>query len=222
MNLGARILLILALLAPSVVFAQTTTSPTLILTWQAHSYLPAGYQGKALPPRDSTVDVYLEFLDGGKITPLTNQVVRWQVNKSFVAAGNNLTRLSFPLDKFTTKIYTVTATVKEYNGADYEKTIVINRTDPLVVVRNEPFRKDAAGTHANLTAEPYFFSSANPSDYLFNWIVNEITAGNRLGRLTLTVPPAAATQALKVSVDVTNRNNEIESAQASAQFIISN
>src|SRR3989344_3379333 len=146
--------------------------PMLILTWQAHSLVPTDYQPKALPPRDSSVDVYLEFIDGGKIIPLDKNTVRWEVNSRFLAAGINLKQVSFPLDRYTTRAYTVTASIKDYNGQNYEKTVLINRVNPLVALQNSPLQKNSAGTQIDFFAEPFFFSSLNPSDYLFKWLIN--------------------------------------------------
>lgn len=183
--------------------------PMLFLTWQAHSFVPTDYPAKVLPPRDSTVDVYLEFTDGGEIVPLDEQTVRWQVNGSVIAGGTGLKQISFPLNQFTTRKYTVTATVKSYNGQNYEKTVVINRVDPLVALIN-------SGTE--FFAQPFFFSSLNPGDYLFNWSLNGVLADNHLASLKLN--PPAEPQTFSVGVTAVNRNNEIESAFAKRQFII--
>jgi len=196
--------------------------PTIILTWQAHAYVPAGYQGKILPPRDSTVDVYLEFVDAGKIIPLDTRTIQWTVNGRFLAGGSGLTRLSFPLDQFTTRTYAVTATVKDYNDQDVAKTIVINRTNPLVIFGVPSSVKDAEGTHLNFTAAPFFFSSSNPSDYLFNWFVNGIAAAAQIGNLNVLLPPTNNQQTVSVDVSASNRNNEIESADSRREFIINN
>ena len=213
------------------VFAQTNTAPQIILTWQAHSYLPSGYQGKALPPRDSTVDVYLEFLDNDKIMPLDKNFIRYEVNDRFLAAGVGLKKVSFTLNQFTARNYVVTATVKEYRGSDtagdirgdtkdIKKSVVINRVDPLVVI-NAPIARNQIKTNtATLTALPYFFKSLNPSDLVFIWKVNNAFVEGFLSNLTLTLQPSAEPQTLFVSVTAANRDNSVESATASEKFII--
>lgn len=196
--------------------------PMLILTWQAHSFVPTNYQAKILPPRDSTVDVYLEFIDGGRIASLDKNLIRWQVNGNFLAAGINLKHVSFQLDRYLTRSYLVTATIKEYSGRDYEKSVLIKRVEPLVVLSNSAWQPVPAGQQTEFTAEPFFFSARNASDFLFDWIVNGTAIEKHLNRLPLTVPTANAPQTLAVSVTASNRANEIETASANRKFLINN
>lgn len=184
---------------------------TIILSWQAHSFVPANYAGKVLPPRDSVVDVYLEFTDNGKITPLDENIIRWEVNGKFLVGGANLKHITLPLDRFTTRTYAVTATVKNYNEQDVQKTVIVSRATPLVTLKSYG---------SDITATPYFFSSPNISDYVFNWIADGISAESKLSKLNLALPVGAESQTVSIEATASNRNNEVESATGKTQFII--
>lgn len=210
-----------ALCASTPSFAQTNQpTPTLILTWQAHSFVPSSYPGKVLPARDSSVDLALEFIVNGKITPLTDQTVRWTVNDRFLAANTSLTNISFKLDQFTTRTYTVTATVKDYQGQDFQKSVVIRRADPLVVIEAPYLAHTLNTTSATFTATPYFFTPSQVSDLFFSWAVSGLAIHNQSPKITLSLSPQTDPQSLSVSATITNRLNPVESANATEQFVI--
>ena len=214
---------LIGVLSPVIIFAQTNiSSPTMIMSWQASSYIPSGYPGKILPPRDSVVDVYLEFTDAGVVVPLNTHIIRWSVAGSFFAGGAGLNHIQFPLNRFTTKSYPITAVIKDYKGADIEKTVIINRADPFVTLRVIASEKVAGGTQVSFRASPFFFSSLNPNDYMFNWTVNRVRVSSRAETLTALLQGEETGQRASVKVTTTNLNNEIESADAERQFIINN
>ncbi|MCL5004571.1 MAG: hypothetical protein M1170_01335, partial [Patescibacteria group bacterium] len=55
-----------------------------LTTWKADGFVPAWYEGKILPSRGSRVSVSFELLKNGKISDLSNVVVRWYVNDNLV------------------------------------------------------------------------------------------------------------------------------------------
>lgn len=215
---------LISLMSPVGIMAQTKTAPpTLILSWQAHSYIPSDYPAKALPPRDSTVDVYLTFVDGGTIIPLTKQMVSWQINGEFFVSGVNLNHISFPLNRFTTRTYEIKATIKDYNYQNIEKTVLINRVNPLVSVQASPFLKNTSGTQLHFTARPFFMFSTNPNDYVFIWNINNVLYDARTDVVDVLLPSSAdARQTLSVGVSVQHRMNELESVSSRKEFIINN
>src|SRR3989338_5844802 len=75
-----------ALIFANASFAQTS-SPRVLLTWQAKNYVPAGYLGKALPSPSSIVTASVEIIDQGKIADLSKNNVYWYLNGSLVGSG---------------------------------------------------------------------------------------------------------------------------------------
>jgi hypothetical protein len=168
------------------------------------------------------VNVYLEFIDNGRIIPVEKELIKWEVNGRFLASELGLNRISFQLNQFTTREYIVTATVKEYNGADISKSILIRRVDPMVLIESPATEKTTAGIQTTFFAKPYYFSSLNVSDYLFNWKINNTDVEGKLAKLLLSIPNEAQNQIFTISATVANRNNEIEAVTMQKKYSTNN
>src|SRR4051812_25715047 len=73
--------------------------PQFLLTWKAlNSYVPASYNGKALPSHDSPVSVSLEIISGGKVANLKGVTINWYLDGGPLAGGVGLQHVVFNPD----------------------------------------------------------------------------------------------------------------------------
>lgn len=202
--------------------AQTVSPPpTLVLTWQAHAYVPSDYPGKILPPRGSSVDVSLLATDRGKIIDLSRTDIAWSVNGRHLNGGIGMTYFSFVLDQFTARTYTITASIRDWQGLpNMETSVAIRRADPMIVI-DAPYSKHLlTDQSAELTVIPYFFLINTVSDLTVSWEVNNKDINQQVNKLLLGILNASAGQTITVQSEAVNNNNAVESAADTQTFIV--
>lgn len=198
--------------------AQTSPSPSLIVTWKARAYVPASYQMKIFPPRNAVVDMHLMLLDGNQPADLSKTEIRWSVNGRFLASGAGLTKTSFTLDQFLTRTYKVKVQISEFKGKAFEKIIDIKRADPKVIIFSNGADNTLTGELAGLVAVPYFFLPTNDFEFGFAWNIDGQSLSNRLNTAVLNLASAQNNQIVTASVTVKSNNNALEQAAVSKQF----
>jgi len=158
------------------------------ILWEAESYTPAFYKGKAMPAPESVVKItaWPEFIYGGeKISP-NNLYYDWQINSKNKPdlSGLNKKSFTYKLSKLSAEDE-IAVTVSSYNKTIVaEKRIKIKSVSPKVVFYQEQPLEGVAYNNAlsdtvflsenaiGLRAEPYFFSSGFLNSLEFNWKIN--------------------------------------------------
>lgn len=208
---------------PLVLRAQGGSEPDLLVTWQAHTYAPPGYQGKVLPALGTPVDAALEFVENGALVDLSHEEVRWFLNENLLRGGLGLAQITFRIPVISTSEQVLRATVVGYQGADRERSVIIPVVAPRAVIdaaapRNE-IPKD--GT-VSLRAFPYFFTSSF-GNLTFSWKANgkePEEAGNRPDELILRVAGGLSGGEIELGLHITNRGNALEFAGSAIRLRI--
>lgn len=161
------------------------------LLWQADTYTPALYQGKALPTNESEITVVAmpEMLDekGNHYDP-TKLIYRWEKDSNFMKSqsGTGKHTFSFKADKIfgSNTVKVLVSTQDNTIQAEAETRIQIRAPfinlyyyDPLV----GPNYNQALGSKININqglvsmiAEPFFFNRSSLENNLLDltWLVN--------------------------------------------------
>lgn len=162
---------------------------TLELFWSADSYVPFGYQGRALPTKGSlvTVGAYLDVSGGDP----KNLRYSWFLDDIFQEAksGYGQNSLKFGVRRFNGSSHTVLLKVfNESRSFLVEKSITIPITSPEIVVYNKngsqinlPYTasmktfKVISDKEASFLALPYFFNIESLTDLEFEWALGDKT-----------------------------------------------
>ncbi|MDP2696224.1 MAG: hypothetical protein Q8O87_03185 [bacterium] len=185
------------------------TAPQFITSWKANSYVPAEYIGKALPTRDTGVDVAFDLIHNNRAVNLTQTEVRWYLNNKFQTSGLGLTNFDFDVSNITHSSQTIRIVVMDYNGADLTKSVIIPVADPqvtMVKIANNEYK-----------ALPYFFNIASLGDLDFQWSANGIvaTSDERPDTLTVNIQGGSLGATINISLSVKSLIDSIERAAKS-------
>ena len=167
------------------------------LVWEANSYTPPFYKGKALHPRQGNLKVVAmpEFVVNDKTIPPEKLIYNWSnetkgyQNQSGYGKNSLIVEGSILGQSNTVKVL-VTDPVTNLTA---QNSIKITPTDPQIVFyKNDPYYGyifDSALINSfNLTSEevqilavPYYFTKEKDSDLKYNWKLNNqtISAFNR-------------------------------------------
>lgn len=152
------------------VFAQTTTEPTAIITWQTNTYIPAWYGGKALPTKGSKIDLAVMLIDSGKVIDVSSKKINWYVNEALISSGVGATSATFLTDATLDKNYSIRASIQGYNLKNIEGKTGIRTTAPKLTLRQSLLDT----THV-IQAIPFFFNTQTLAGLTLNWILNGAT-----------------------------------------------
>lgn len=189
--------------------AQTATE--FLVTWKASAFVPAGYQGKILPTRESVINISFDVIDSGKIADLSRNEIRWKSGGKIINSGIGSKNSSFVISKIAVDELRINITILNSKGRDLNKSISIPIADPEVVIQQ-------IGP-ASFEAKPYFFNINNVSLLNFDWTANgEKPAGSpknpnilTIENLTETIKTSLGIK-LNLGVKATNILNPIENA----------
>jgi len=184
-----------------------------MMTWRALNFFPADFRGKALPTEGSQVAVSVAYLQSGKFVDLSNLLIRWYVDGTFVTRGTGLTEYVFKTTKQNGEMHVVRVSIEFAGGGRYESSVVVPVNDRRLVLRGVGPQALAPDTDTTVEAFPYFFNVISLADLTFFWTVNGArTAGVNGNAITITIPHANATAggALDVSVVAQGKRDLIE------------
>jgi hypothetical protein len=201
------VIFILFVLATSA--SAQVSQPQMILTWQAETYTPPDFSGKALPIADSRIIAGVDLIDGGARTDLSGQRINWYLNDDFYQGGPGLTRVNFPAPHIigATSIR-LRVSIPDY-GSGAGKTIIIPVVPPEAVITSSAPGLEASAVPFVLEATPYFFNVRSPSDLQYVWSINKspVGAGNPF---TATEEIAKSGSATTLELRVSNPLRTIE------------
>lgn len=171
------------------------------LVWEADTYTPPFYKGKALYGHQSTLHVTAlpDFVtqNGTRRDP-SRLVYRWKQNGSVMSEASGFGKQTFSFEgTVITRPFTVDVEVTDPNStlkgvaslriASSEPKLLMYEDSPLYGIR---FSKALSGIfnldkeEATLGAVPYFFSVESPEALDYTWIMNSRELGSKNSAVT--------------------------------------
>lgn len=156
--------------------------------WEAETYTPASYRGKAMISREAVVKItaFPDFVyNGSKLSP-SDLYYEWEINykKKPDLSGYGKRYFSYKLSNLTS-IEDIKLTISSYSGIlTAEKNIKIKTQSPEIIFYEEkplegpdynnalPEELDLFGGEIVVRAEPFFFSKNSVSQLSYNWKMN--------------------------------------------------
>lgn len=217
---------VLFFIAGNHAYAQTTTAPRFMVTWQAQNFAPADFAGKLLPIANTPIDVVFNIIENGKIADLANTEVRWYVNNKIQQSGRGKQVLRFSAPEFGGEDQEVRISIPNYKNRELTKTIVIPVTAPQVIIQTPFISNEIPRGEIRLRALPYFFNVSSIKNLGISWLVNNIRPTSEEGitnpdEMNLTTPAEipAGTQA---AIEVLVQKNTAETAAQSLILKVTN
>jgi hypothetical protein len=161
------------------------------LVWEANTYTPPFYRGKALytPGADVRIVAIPDIREGGSAVPASALTYRWSVDDEPFADRSGLGRDTFYLSGAQLlPDQTVAVDVLRQNGirAAHAEVTIPKNTPMLRFYKRDPLRGalysraysdtvQLADTETTLLAEPYFISGTvrEPERVLYTWTLND-------------------------------------------------
>ena len=205
-------LLVALIIIPTSSALGQVIGPQVLLTWQAATYVPPNFNGKALPTSDSQITAGVDLIDQGQHVDLSSFKIYWYLNDAFFQGGAGLTRVSFTAPHFIGKTSVrLRVAVSNYgNGAS--RTIQIPVVPAQAVIESSSPSLSAATVPFTLQADPYFFNVQDPSLLQFNWTMNGSSVGTQ-NPFVITQAMAQSGNPVPLELQITNPARAIESAR---------
>ncbi|MDO8574243.1 MAG: hypothetical protein Q7R86_01290 [bacterium] len=206
-------------LIASVSSGQTPEAQVLI-TWEASTYTPPGFEGKALPIEGSLVTASMEVFDSsGRLFDLREQTVYWYLNDKLIKGGVGIQTVIFRSSQGTQELR---VQLPDYLGGILVKTIEIPVVRPEAVVSYSGVG-GFIGNSARAEALPYFFNVGDKKDLEFSWKVNDQAPDNLASPefLDINLPAGAPSNfPVNISLSVVNKNFTGEAASKLLRLIL--
>lgn len=162
----------------------------ILLTWEAQTYTPPGYRGRALPTSGSLVRVHAFpkiFVSATQTANPENLIYQWKLDDTDARDQSGRGKKSFSFrvanGKGVTHRVSVIATSEDKSTAAFAK-VDVRVEDPLILFyedktlegpRYERARAQfsvASGEELRLRAEPFFFLAGSVEALFYQWRVN--------------------------------------------------
>jgi len=219
-TLGIIAILFALLVSTQIVIAQTTPPLQIILTWQAQSFSPREFAGKAPATPSAPIAVSVTALKGGTFVELGEAAISWFLDGRFLTSGKGLQEITFTTQKREGDEYRVGAKVQHPDGVAESSVSIPVKNQEVVIDTSLPHPVLKEGSKVMLRAIPYFFTTSALQDILFFWRVNDTDRrGEGENELALSVGELGGlTRSVAVSVVAQNKKNSLESAKARMVF----
>jgi hypothetical protein len=159
--------------------AQTASPPQFLVTWKAsNSYIPAFYQGKALPAPGSKITASLELISNGKILDISSQNIYWYVDEVLVGGGAGVQQVTFPPFGAPPSSLILEVDLPQYADGSLSHTINIPFVEPLAVIAAPYPNQEFSSNPLAVEGIPFFFNATSSDNLLFNWTVNGQTGSS--------------------------------------------
>ncbi len=162
-------------------------------SWQAKTYVPAWYIGKAMPAYQSFITVGFELIDDGKIADLSKTIVRWYIDDKLFKNEDNgvgIKKVTVYNQKYGGDVTSIKISIPNYKGVPLERSIDIPVKDQEVVIDVPFFDKRIPKGDDAMFAWPFFFNAPTMDMLGLQWNTpgsEAKQAGNILEPLILTV-----------------------------------
>ncbi len=209
------------------------------LFWQAHSFTPPFYKGKAQPTHKSGVTVvaspHLVTAKGVAIDP-HDLIYMWRENGTAKADKSGIGRNSYELREISIMRGNATVDVSVTAPAgtlEAVGTVVIYPETPkLLLYEHDPLEGikynkaltetfELVNDEVTVEAMPYFFGTQNKegSDMIYTWKVNNQTVeNNTAAQGSITLRQTGESGLASVSLNARHRNNQLESVATGLSF----
>lgn len=148
------------------------SGPRLFMTWEAKTYVPPGFLGRALPNKNSLVLAGLEVLDSqGKVQSIPNNEIYWYLDDRFIEGGPGLKQISFRLNSIGQHLLRAKVVL---NDQTLDETITVTAVRPEVVIEAPYPGNNFSDPRIRVSGFPYFFNAANLSQLDFDWRVGGV------------------------------------------------
>jgi hypothetical protein len=183
--------------------------PQVLVNWQASTYVPTSFKGKALPTGSSQITVGVDLLNQGQRVNLAGQRVLWYINDNFYQGSPGLSRVTFQAPNFigSTSV-NLRVSIPDY-GSGPAKTIVIPIVNPEVVIGTSAPGLSASAVPFTLQAFPYFWNVQNPLELQFRWSASGMGTVSQ-NPLTVTSAMAQSGRPLSLELSVSNPTRSVE------------
>ena len=202
---------------PASSFAQTASSPVILLTWSSNTYVPPEFDGKVMPTANSTISASAELIDNGKIIDVSRQNIYWYQDNNYIDGGIGKQSVSFRAPEFSGGSINLRVEFPDYSKGGQLKTIVIRIAKPEVIIESPLPGAKFSSSPLTLKAQPYFFNVNNISGLTFSWNVNGQFPGGAENPQLLNIKfdqtlQPQSTMAVFLSVQNANKGYESETA----------
>lgn len=172
-NIQKQLLFIgIAMLCFGFGFLHTNAATEFMTNWEAKTYTPEWYTGKAFPTFQSFITVGFELIENGKIADLSKTGVRWYVDDVLYKNeinGLGIKNFTIYNQKYGGDTTSIKIVIPSYKGAVLEKTIAIPVKNPEVVIDAPFFEKRATRQAHDLFAWPFYFNAASKDLLNIEW-----------------------------------------------------
>ena len=211
---------------------QFTLNPASIdLVWEANSYVPPFYKGKALHSRQGSLKIVAmpEFVKNGKRIASQNLIYEWgngvEAYQSQSGYGKNMIILNGSILGRTENIEVLVR--DPVNNLVADGFIDINPVDPeIIFYENNPYYGhmfDQGLSNFNLntaevqiSAAPYYFSKERTGELKYDWRLNGIEVPSLSGsRTAIFRRPEDKRGQSNISLNIENQNRILQQADAS-------
>jgi len=145
------------------------------LLWQTNTYVPADYQGRALPTRDSQILVIAMPIGYNANSLYYN----WYLDGDAMAhvSGKGKNEFTIYVNKWPNYNYRVEVQISNNQQILIHKSINIQVQEPLIILPGceNDIITASPGKILNFTPVPYFFTS---NQLAYNWYYNNQSKGN--------------------------------------------
>jgi len=200
------------------------------LLWQAMTYTPSFYKGRAKPLNESLIKIVA--IPHG-LGARENLVYEWQRDYKNIpdASGSGKNSFTFTFSEIFNKETIKVKVSKPGENYFVEKQINIKAENPKILFYEEdpllgiPFQKAientmslAGKTETIIRAEPYFFKKNDLDSLSFNWLMNQKQMESFITPkvIGLSIPPEKGQATLQLEIN--NSQNFLESASASLKL----
>jgi len=187
------------------------------LTWSTDTYTPLGYQGKALPVRDSNIEVVANINDSS-VDP-KKLIYNWFINDYFKEESSGLNKqvLMFNTAITTNNKNSIRLEIKNNNnvflGVAY---LSIGTHEPEIILLTNKY-EIKSNQEMKFIAKPYFFNISNINELNYKWEFDKQKAlevdKNNPNILVLKINKLAESIKKNLKVFVENKNNKAQRAQ---------
>lgn len=208
----------------------------LALTWTAETYVPKWYKGKALPVRDSIVNIAAIpgfIIDGGRSDP-ARLIYKWSLDdEDNIVSGIGKQVFRIRTSDLPKSSHHIRAVVEDTDKLiRKESSLFITTLDPFIDIysstplggiepRSSNFLLNSAKGLFDFLAEPFFFPITSKKNISYQWsVAGRETAGGAENPYALTIDTAGyPTDVLDVTVTVNPANSFIPSLSKTLNVI---
>lgn len=234
-SVSVTFLLLIALIGAGAYFTSRAMSlyaadNDFVLAWSSNSYLPTGYEGKALPTRGSQINVFI--LPTGQTSQNPEGLnYRWIRDGQIAGYANGRGKTSF---KFrATKWYNEEHEVKVHvldsqENVIFESTIYVPVVEPEILIKQSDSDYAAPkelysslGKNLTFQAVPIFFNVQKNDELNLNWeLDNQTVAGDNT--ITIKIPTGELAEPLQktISLEATHKTDKLQQASSKTMLII--